>query len=323
MSRMIVRWLATAAALLLAGFSPAGAETFPSKPIKILVGFPAGGPIDVEARFLAQNLAISLGQPVVVDNRPGADGIIATNAVAKADPDGYTLLLASIGYATVPSLHKELPYDPVKDLVPVIYSAHGPMVLVAHPDVPARTVAELFALARTKPGALNYGSAGMGSSNHLGMELLTRTAGVEMNHVPYKGAAPATTDLLSDRIQLMLNPISNVLPYLASGQLRALGVTTAQRSAQAPGVPAIGETVAGFDVSLWSGFFAPRGTPADRIEILNRAIRAALDDPEVRKGLVDNGFEIDGGTLQQFGALVDSELRRWKDLVTAADIKAE
>jgi tripartite-type tricarboxylate transporter receptor subunit TctC len=322
MNRVIARLLA-AAAMLLAGLSAAGAQTFPGKPIKILVGFPAGGPIDVQARFLAQKLAVSLGQPVVVDNRPGADGIIATNAVAKAEPDGYTLLLASIGYATVPSLHKDLPYDPASDLMPVIYSAHGPMVLVAHPDVPATTVAELFALARAKPGALNYGSAGMGSSNHLGMELLTRTAGVRMNHVPYKGAAPATTDLLSDRIQLMLNPINNVLPYLGSGKLRALGVTTAKRTAQAPDVPAIAETVSGFDVSLWSGFFAPRGTPADRIETLNRAIRAALDDPEVRKGLFDNGFETDGGTPQQFGTFVDGELERWKDLVTEADIKAE
>jgi tripartite-type tricarboxylate transporter receptor subunit TctC len=153
--------------------------------------------------------------------------------------------------------------------------------------------------------------------------LLTRTAGVEMTHVPYKGAAPATTDLLANRIQLMLNPISNVLPHLATGKLRALGVTTAKRSPQAPDVPAIAETVPGFDVSLWSGVFAPKGTPPDRIDTLNRALRAALDDSEVRKGLTANGFETDGGTPQQFGAFVDGELKRWKDLVTAAGIKAD
>jgi len=319
---MIARILVAAAALLAVA-STAGAQTFPSKPVKLLVGFPAGGPIDVQARFLAQKLTASLGQPVVVENRPGADGVVASNSVAKAEPDGHTLLLASIGFATVPSLHSDLPYDPAKDFAPVIYSAHGPMVLAVGPEVPAKTMAELFELARAKPGQLNYGSAGIGSSNHLGMELLIRTAGVEMTHVPYKGAAPATTDLLANRIQLMLNPISNVLPHLATGKLRALGVTTAKRSPQAPDVPAIAETVPGFDVSLWSGVFAPKGTPPDRIDTLNRALRAALDDPEVRKGLTANGFETDGGTPQQFGAFVDGELKRWKDLVTAAGIKAD
>jgi tripartite-type tricarboxylate transporter receptor subunit TctC len=319
---MIARLL-LAAVVLLATASTADAQTFPSKPVKLLVGFPAGGPIDVQARFLAQKLTASLGQPVVVENRPGADGVVASNSVAKAEPDGHTLLLASIGFATVPSLHSDLPYDPAKDFAPVIYSAHGPMVLAVSPEVPAKTMAELFELARAKPGQLNYGSAGIGSSNHLGMELLTRTAGVEMTHVPYKGAAPATTDLLANRIQLMLNPISNVLPHLATGKLRALGVTTAKRSPQAPDVPAIAETVPGFDVSLWSGVFAPKGTPPDRIDTLNRALRAALDDSEVRKGLTANGFETDGGTPQQFGAFVDGELKRWKDLVTAAGIKAD
>jgi tripartite-type tricarboxylate transporter receptor subunit TctC len=319
---MIARLLLAAVALL-ATASTADAQTFPSKPVKLLVGFPAGGPIDVQARFLAQKLTASLGQPVVVENRPGADGVVASNSVAKAEPDGHTLLLASIGFATVPSLHSDLPYDPAKDFAPVIYSAHGPMVLAVSPEVPAKTMAELFELARAKPGQLNYGSAGIGSSNHLGMELLTRTAGVEMTHVPYKGAAPATTDLLANRIQLMLNPISNVLPHLATGKLRALGVTTAKRSPQAPDVPAIAETVPGFDVSLWSGVFAPKGTPPDRIDTLNRALRAALDDSEVRKGLTANGFETDGGTPQQFGAFVDGELKRWKDLVTAAGIKAD
>lgn len=319
---MIARILAAAAALLMST-SVVHAQSFPSKPIRILVGFPAGGPIDVQARFLAERLTASLGQPVIVENRAGADGIIATNAVAKAEPDGHTLLLASIGYATVPSLHKELPYDPAKDLAPVIYSAHGPMVLVANPEVPAKTIAELFALARAKPGELNYGSAGIGSSNHLGMELLTRAAGVQMNHVPYKGAAPATTDLLSNRIQLMLNPISNVLPHLNTGKLRALGVTTAKRSTLMPEVPAIADTAPGFDVPLWSGFFAPGGTPPERIETLNRAILAALNDPAVRKGLAANGFEPDGDSPQQFGSFVDGELKRWKDLVNAAGIKAE
>jgi tripartite-type tricarboxylate transporter receptor subunit TctC len=319
---MIVRILGAAVALLI-GVSAVCAQTFPSKPVRILVGFPAGGPIDVQARFLAERLTASLGQSVIVDNRPGADGIIATNAVAKAEADGHTLLLASIGYATVPSLHKELPYDPATDLAPVIYSAHGPMVLVANPAVPARTIAELFALARAKPGELNYGSAGIGSSNHLGMELLTRAAGVRMNHVPYKGAAPATTDLLSNRIQLMLNPISNVLPHLGTGKLRALGVTTAKRSTLMPEVPAIADTTPGFDVPLWSGFFVPKGTPPERIETLNRAILAALNDPAVRKGLAANGFEPDGGSPQQFGSFVNGELKRWKNLVDAAGIKAE
>lgn len=312
-----------AACTILACMSAAQSQTFPSTPVRLMVGFPAGGPIDVQARFLAQKLTASLGQPVIVENRPGADGIIASNSVAKAVPDGHTLLLASIGFATVPSLHKDLPYDPATDFAPIIYSAHGPMVLVTNPEVPAKTLKELFDLARAKPEQLNYGSAGIGSSNHLGMELLTRAAGVRMTHVPYKGAAPATTDLLSNRIQLMLNPISNVLPHLGTGKLRALGVTTARRSPAAPDVPAIAETVPGFDVALWSGVFAPKATPQDRIDILNRALRDALNDPDVRKGLAASGFESDGGTPQQFGSFIDAELKRWKDLVETAGIKAD
>lgn len=325
---MIMRKVRRALCAGIAGLSAltalaTNAADYPTHPIRYLVAFAPGGINDIMARIVAEKLTEAWGQPVIVDNRPGADGIIATNALAKAEPDGHTLLLASIGFATVPSLGATLPYDPARDFVPVIYAAEGPMVLATSPPVPATTLAELLALARAQPDKLNYGSGGIGSSNHLGMALLNQAAGVRMHHVPYKGAAPATTDLLADRIQLMLNPISNVLPYLKSGKLRALGVTTAKRSPAAPDVPAIAETVPGFDVSLWSGVFAPKGTPPETIAILNRAIAAALAAPDVRAGLAASGFEAVGGSSQAFGIFVDAELKRWADLVAAAGIKAE
>ncbi len=312
-----------AAISLCACAAGALAQGYPNRPLRVLVGFPAGGPIDVQARILGQKISQSLGQAVIVDNRPGADGIVATQAVAKADPDGYTLLLASIGFATVPGLHPKLPYDPVKDFAPVIYAASGAMVLVASSSVPATDLKSLLALARERPGQITYGSAGIGSSNHLGLELLARRAGVKMHHVPYKGAAPATTDLLAGHLNIMLNPINNALPQVRAGKLRALAVSTAKRAAAMPTTPAIGETIAGYDVSLWSGFFAPAGTRPEVIELLNREIAAALAVPEVQKALNEQGFETAGGSPAGFGALVGAELKRWSAFVAQEGIKLE
>ena len=301
----------------------AQAQGFPNRPVRLLVGFPPGGPIDLQARLIGQKLSESLKQPVIVDNRPGADGVIATNLVAKAEPDGHTLILASIGFATVPSMNAKLPYDPARDFSPVIYVALGAMVLAAHPSVPATNLKELLDAARARPGQFNYGSAGIGSSNHLGVELFTRTAAVQMHHVPYKGASPATTDLLAGQIQVMLNPISNALPHIRSGRLRALGVSTAKRSAAAPDVPAIAETVPGFDVPLWSGIFAPAGTPAEIVNVLNREIGAVLANREIQASLAGHGFEAVGGTPRAFGDFVNAELVRWTALVREAGIKPE
>jgi tripartite-type tricarboxylate transporter receptor subunit TctC len=311
------------AALLFGVLSPAYAADFPTRAVRLLVGFPPGGPIDIQARLIAQKLSERLKQAVVVENRPGADGVLATNALATAEPDGHTLILVSIGFATVPSLNKKLPYDPEKDFAPVVYTAAGSMVLVANPTLPAKTISELLALARSRPGQINYGSAGIASSNHLGVELLARSAGVRMNHVPYKGAAPATTDLLSGQIDIMLNPISNALPHMATGKLRALGVSTAKRAAAAPDVPAIAETVPGFDVTLWSGIFAPARTPPQVVALLNREIDAILVSQEMRGSLAKYGFEPVGGTPDEFGRFVHNELSKWGAVVQEAGIKHE
>ncbi|HEX7053160.1 MAG TPA: tripartite tricarboxylate transporter substrate binding protein [Burkholderiales bacterium] len=311
------------ATLAFAACAAAQAAEFPTRPVRLLVGFPPGGPIDIQARLIAQKLSERLKQSVVVENRPGADGVLATNAVASAEPDGHTLILVSIGFATVPSLNKALPYDPRKDFAPVVYTAAGAMVLAAHPSVPAKNVKELLELARSRPGQINYGSAGLASSNHLGMELLARSAGVRMNHVPYKGAAPATTDLLAGRIQVMLNPISNALPHMATGKLRALGVSTAKRAAAAPDVPAIAETVPGFDVTLWSGILAPARTPPGTVALLNREIDAILASEETRQSLAKYGFEPVGGKPEDFARFVNEELDKWAAVVRDAGIKHE
>ncbi|GAA4336530.1 tripartite tricarboxylate transporter substrate binding protein [Pigmentiphaga soli] len=307
----------------IAALSAAAQAQYPSRPVRIVVGFPAGGPIDVQARIIGQKLSERLGQPVIVDNRPGADGIIATQAVARADPDGHTLLLASIGFATVPALHANLPYDPGKDFAPIIYAASGPMVLVGGPSMPAKDLAGLLELARSKPGAINYGSVGIGSSNHLGVELLARRAGVKMHHVPYKGASPATTDLIAGRLDLMLNPVNNALPEIRNGRLRPFAVSTRHRAPTMPDVPAIAETVPDYDVALWSGFFAPAGTPAGVVGLLNREIGQVLKAPDLQQTLRAQGFEVVGGSSQAFGAFARDELQRWAALVAAEGIKLE
>lgn len=296
---------------------------FPSKPIRLLVGFPPGGPIDLQARLIAQRLNERLKQPVIVENRPGADAVLATQMLAKSAPDGHTLILASIGFATVPSLNSNLPYNPYKDFAPVIYIASGAMMLVAHPSLNISNLQELIQLARTNPGQINYGSAGLGSSNHLGIELLGRTVGVNMNHVPYKGAAPATSDLLAGQIQLMLNPISNALPLVKNGKLRAIAVSTNKRSPSAVDVPTINETIQGFDISLWSGILVPNGTPENIKKMLNTEINLALNNIELKKSFLDNGFEVVGGTQELFGDLLNIELRRWQKLARDLNLKIE
>jgi len=318
---MTLRYRVAVVALLAA--TCVQAQTYPDRPIRLLVGFPPGGPIDLQARLIGQRVSQSIKQPVVIDNKPGADAVIATEILAKSPPDGYTLILVSIGFATVANFHSKLPYDPAKDFVPVIYTASGAMMLVANPALPASSVNELLGLARQRPGAIDYGSAGIGSSNHLGVELFTRAAGVKMHHVPYKGAAPATTDLLSGRIQLMLNPISNALPHVRSGKLRPIAVSTAKRSPAAPDVPTIGESVPGYDVSLWSGILAPAGTPAEVVALLNREVGAALAAPDVRDGLATHGFETVGGSPRDFAMFIDAELKRWSTLVADAGLKKE
>jgi tripartite-type tricarboxylate transporter receptor subunit TctC len=313
-----VGWLAIAlgAVFFVAAGTANSEPNWPTRPIRIIVGFAAGGSTDVTARLVAQALSERLGQQVIVDNRPGAGGNIGAEAVAKADPDGYTLLLATNGtLAANPSLFKTLPFDTRKDFAPIALTARIPNVLVVNPSVPANNVAEFIAYAKANPGKLNFGSSGNGTSLHIAGELLNKLAGVNMTHVPYRGGALALTDLLGGRIQLMFEPLVEVIEQVRAGKVKALGVTTVKRSPLLPDVPTIAETVPGYEITAWNGLLAPAATPPDIVARLNRAVDDALHSRELQEKFAEQGSEPAGGTPAEFGAFLDSELIKWKKLV--------
>jgi tripartite-type tricarboxylate transporter receptor subunit TctC len=289
---------------------------WPTRPVRIIVGFAAGGSTDVTARIVAQALSERLGQSVIVENRPGAGGNIGAEAVAKADPDGYTLLLATNGtLAANPSLFKKLPFNVKKDFAPIALTAFVPNLLVVNPSVPATNLADFIAYAEANPGKLNFGSSGNGTSLHIAGELFNVLAGVNMTHVPYRGGALALTDLLAGQIQLMFEPVVEVIEQVRAGKVRALGVTTVKRSALLPDVPTIAESLPGYEITGWNGLLAPAATPSDIITRLNRATDEALHSSAVREKLAEQGSEPAGGTPAEFGAFLDSELIKWKKLV--------
>jgi tripartite-type tricarboxylate transporter receptor subunit TctC len=294
----------------------AEAQTWPSRPIKMIVGFAAGGSTDVTARLIAQALSDRFGQQVVVENRGGAGGNIGADAVAKAEPDGYTLLLTtSTTHATNPSLYRSLPFDVQRDFTPISLTAFIPNLLVVNPSVPAATVDELVAYAKANPDKLTYGSAGNGSSQHLSAELFKSLAGIRMTHAPYRGGAPAVTDLLSGNIQVLFAPLVEVLQHVEGGKLRALGITTAKRSPLLPSAPAIGERLPGYEVALWNGLLGPAGLPAAITERLNKETVSALRSDDVRAKLAQQGSEPVGNSPGEFRAFIASELPKWKTLV--------
>ena len=314
MRLVILRALLVGTALALAG--PAGAQTYPNKPIRMIVGFAAGGSTDVTARLVAQALSERLGQQVVVENRTGAGGNIGADSVAKAEPDGYTLLLTtSTTHATNPSLYRNLPFDVRVDFAPVTQTAFIPNLLVVNPSVPAGTVAELAAYARAHPDRLSFGSAGNGSSQHLSGELFKSLAGIRMVHVAYRGGAPAVNDLLGGQIQVLFAPLVEVLQHVEAGKLRALGITTAKRSPLLPDVPAVGETLPGYEVALWNGILAPARTPGAIVDRLNRETVAALRSDDMRAKLAAQGSEPVGSSPAEFKAFIEAELAKWKRLV--------
>jgi tripartite-type tricarboxylate transporter receptor subunit TctC len=300
------------------------AQTYPAKPIHLIVPFPPGGGNDTVARAIAQQASPALGQPIVVDNRPGAGGIIGADAAARAAPDGYTLFLGGVAtHAVNPHLHAKLSYDPVKDFAPITLVASAPSVLVVHPSVPARTIAEFATYARANPGKLNYASNGNGSSSHIAAVLYETNAGVKMTHVPYKGVGPALTDLMSGRIELMFNSIVAILPHIQAGKLRALAVTSKTRSSLLPDVPSIAEVGwPEYEAGSWYGILAPAGTPPAIIDRLHREIVKALKDPEVAKRLAGEGADVIGSTPQEFAAHIKSELARMGQAVRAAGLSA-
>jgi tripartite-type tricarboxylate transporter receptor subunit TctC len=315
----------TLAAVFAVLATPLHAQSYPSKPVRIIVPFAAGGGTDVVARAIGVKLGEALGQPFVVDNRAGAAGAIGAELAAKSAFDGYTLLMGSSGPIVLnPSLQPKLPYDPARDFVPVSLITIMPFLMVVHPSLPARTVKELIALARSRPGQLNYASPGSGSSTHLAMELFKAMARVEIVHVPYKGVAPASTDLISGQVQLLAGDLSTLMPHVASGRMRALAVTGAARSPLVPGVPTLAETgVAGYEASGWFGMLAPAGISQDIVRRLNAEIVKAMQSDDLRKRLSTLGGELAGGTPEQFGEHLRREWSKWGKLIRTLGLKAD
>lgn len=313
--------LPLASAAAWAQTSPA----YPAKPIRLIVPFTAGGPTDILARVIGQKLNETFGPQVIVDNRPGANGNIGTELVAKSLPDGYTLLLASAGILTVnPSLRSRLPFDVTRDLAPVTLTTSITNVLVVHPALPVKSVQDFIRLARSRPGQLSYASAGTGSASHLAMELFKSTARVDILHVPYKGATPGITDLMGGHVQVMLIGLPGALPPVSAGRLKALAVSSLRRSPAVPELPTIAESgLPGFEVINWLGVLAPAGTPRDIITKLNQEIVKGLQQPDTKAKLVSQGFETMGGTPEQFAAYMKSETAKWAKVVKATGAKAD
>ncbi|MGO4815265.1 tripartite tricarboxylate transporter substrate binding protein [Cupriavidus sp. 2MCAB6] len=320
------RWLAAAVAATAALTLPALtlAQTFPAKPVKIVVPYPPGGTNDIVVRLLAQKLGDSMGQPFVVENKPGASGNLGAEQVARAAPDGYTLLLVTTGHSIHHSLYKNLRYNIKTDLTPVSELTRGPMLVMVTPSLPYKTVQDVIAAAKAKPGSINFGSAGNGSSTHLATELLSSMAGVKMTHIPYSGSAPAMADVMAGNAQLVMDLMFSALPQVNGGKLRAIAITGAKRSPLLPNVPTVAESgVPGFETLAWNGLMAPSSTPKPIIDKLNAEIHKALDAPEMKERLRAQGFEPSPGTPEQFGALIRSEIDRWAKVVKTSGAKVE
>ncbi len=315
--------LSAASAAFAAAPRFAQAETYPSHPVRLLVGFPPGGPTDIYARLIAEWLSKRLGQPFVVENRPGAGSTIAIEAVVTSPPDGYTLLLISSSAPISMAYYKKLNFDLLRDVAAVGGIAFVPMVMVVHPSVPAGTVAEFIAYAKANPGKIDMASVGNGTTPQMAGELFKLMAGVDLLHVPYRGAAPALTDLLGGRAQVMFESITTLMPYIQAGKLRALAVTTPKRSSLLPDVPAIAEILPGYNANTWFGVAAPKQTPADIVNLLNREINAGLKDPTITKQLADLGTTPLFGTPADFESIFVSDTEKWAKLIKAANIKQE
>ncbi len=312
------------AGLLLAA-ATLQAQNFPVKPVRVITPFTAGSAIDTLARVLGQKMGDGWGQQVVIDNRIGANGIIGTEAAAKAPPDGYTIHLGNISTLAVnPHLYLKLPYDALRDFVPITLAATIPVVLVVHPSLPVKSVKELIALAKARPGQLNYASGGTGSAQHLPMEMLRVESGINIVHVPYKGLGPAFSDVLGGQVPMMFTGVSNVVPHMKTGRLRVLAIGSPKRSPTLSQVPTVAEAgVAGFDFDSWTGYLAPAGTPKEIIVKLHADITRTLGLPEVKDKLTTLGFDLAGGTPDAFATLIKNDIARFGKLIKAAGIQAE
>jgi tripartite-type tricarboxylate transporter receptor subunit TctC len=315
--------LVAAAAVLPAISRIAWAQTYPTRPVRLVVGFAAGGPGDALVRLMGQWLSERLGQPFIVENRPGAGGNIGTEVVVKAPPDGHTLLYINPANAINATLYPKLNFNFIRDIVPVGGVIRVPNLMVVNPSVPAGTVPELIAYAKANPGKLSHGAGGIGTSGHLAGELFKMMTGIDMLLVPYRGGAPALTDLLAGQVQVYFGPISATIESIRSGKLRALAVTTATRSEELPDVPAVTEFVPGYEASTFQGIGAPKNTPARIVDTLNKEINAALADPKIRVRLADHGGMLLPGSPEDFGRLIADETEKWAKVVRFAGIKAD
>jgi tripartite-type tricarboxylate transporter receptor subunit TctC len=304
---------------------PSASSTWPGRPVRIIVPFPPGGAIDALGRLLAQHFAEAWGQPVVVENRAGAGGLIGTEAAARAAPDGLTLAMGAVStHAINPAIYRRMPYEPLRDFAPIAPVAIVPNLLVVHPGLGVNTVAELVALAQSRPGQISYASAGAGTTLHIACELFQSLTKTDLIHVPYKGSGPAVTDVVGGRVPVMCDSITSAQPHVRAGRLRALGVTSATRSATMPEVPTLAEAgVSGYEMNPWFGLFAPAGTPAAVVARIHADVTRTLARPEVRERLMTIGAEPMRGTPEQFAAMIRADLDKWGRLVKSAGITAE
>jgi tripartite-type tricarboxylate transporter receptor subunit TctC len=311
--------------VLLTGLGhAAAAQTYPVKPVRIISPFPPGGGNDILSRAVAQKLTENFMQQVIVENRPGANGIIGTEAAARSAPDGYTIVLIPSGHTVNPSIYRKLPYDAIRDFTPISLVGWSPLVLAVHPSLPAKNVKELAALARARPGQLTYVSAGVGSSGHLAGALFDTLTGTQMVHIPYKGMALAISDLIGGQVSLTFGTSLSVVPQVRSGRLRALAITSAQRSPALPDLPTVAESgVPGYEASLWYGFAGPARMPAEIVQRLNSEIVGVLALPDVRERLASQGVDARSTTAEEFARLLASDLQRWAKVVQRAGVRAE
>ena len=313
--------LATATGLFVLG---ASAQTYPAKPIRVIVPFPPGGGTDIIARDTTHRLTTTQGWTFVIENKPGSGGNLGIDAVAKAPNDGYTIGLGQSSNPSInPTLYSKMPYDSVKDLAPIALIASAPLVLVVAADSPYKSLAEIVSVAKAKPGSLNFASPGSGTVAHLTSELFQKTAGIKFTHVPYKGAAQAVTDLIGGQVQLYASSVPTLLGHIKNGKVRALAVTSAQRIQDLPQVPTVAESYKGFEAATWFGFVGPAGMPQPAVAKLNAEINKALQSPELKQRLNDQGAAVLGGSPEQFGALIKSDIARWAPIIKESGAKVD
>jgi tripartite-type tricarboxylate transporter receptor subunit TctC len=311
-------------ALVATAGGNANAAGFPERPVRLVAASAAGGGTDIIARLLAQKLTDVWGQQAIVDNRPGGGGVIATDIVTKASPDGYTLLLQSVGISYAPALYKKLPFDVKRDMVAVTIVGSQPFVVAVHPSLPVKSVAELVALAKSKPGELRFASGGVSGASHLGSELFRVTAGIDMVHVPYKGTGPGTTALISGEVQMVIAGVGTILPHARSGKVRALAVTGGKRSPAAPALPTVAENgLPGYAFDVWYGLFAPAKTPRVTLNRINDSSRAALRDGETAKRFASAGIDLIAGSVDESNQYLQAEMTKWAKVIREAGIKAD